>query len=208
MKQIKELSLSILIILCLTTNVRVSAKTIKEIWTSLPDSMIVYLDKDTRAECINLLEMNMKPEVTNKLGGKTRIDTLTSNFISVALTESSNMQIRLLPTQSDTILCVVHTFCAPPSESSIALYTQDWEKISDIVFNIDSLTIKPDTMEQSEYEKIKRYMDPFLITARLLPESEDIIVSPSVANIASDDREKINGILLQRKFKWNGNSFN
>lgn len=208
MKQIKELSLSILIILCLTTNVRVSAKTIKEIWTSLPDSMIVYLDKDTRAKCINLLEMNMKPEVTNKLGGKTRIDTLTSNFISVALTESSNMQIRLLPTQSDTILCVVHTFCAPPSESSIALYTQDWEKISDIVFNIDSLTIKPDTMEQSEYEKIKRYMDPFLITARLLPGSEDIIVSPSVANIASDDREKINGILLQRKFKWNGNSFN
>lgn len=63
-------------------------------------------------------------------------------------------------------------------------------------------------MEQSEYEKIKRYMDPFLITARLLPGSEDIIVSPSVANIASDDREKINGILLQRKFKWNGNSFN
>ena len=208
MKQIKELSLSILIILCLTTNVRVSAKTIKEIWTSLPDSMIVYLDKDTRAECINLLEMNMKPEVTNKLGGKTRIDTLTSNFISVALTESSNMQIRLLPTQSDTILCVVHTFCAPPSESSIALYTQDWEKISDIVFNIDSLTIKPDTMEQSEYEKIKRYMDPFLITARLLPGSEDIIVSPSVANIASEKKKKINGILLQRKFKWNGNSFN
>ena len=168
-------------LLCLMTNIRVSAKTIKEIWTSLPDSMIVYLNRDIRAECINLLDMGMKAEVANKLGGKTRIDTLTSNFISVALTESSNMQIKLLPTQNDTVICVVHTYSAPLPESSVALYTQKWEKISDITFNMDSLTIKPDTMEQSEYENIKRYMDPFLISARLLPESEDIIVSPSVA---------------------------
>ena len=89
MKKIKKQVLSVLILLCLMVNTNVYAKSIKEIWTSLPDSMLVYLDKNIRTECINLMETGMKPEVTNKLGGKTKIDTLTSNFISVTLTKAS-----------------------------------------------------------------------------------------------------------------------
>lgn len=208
MKKIKKQVLSVLILLCLMVNTNVYAKSIKEIWTSLPDSMLVYLDKNIRTECINLMETGMKPEVTNKLGGKTKIDTLTSNFISVTLTKASTLQIKLMPTQNDTILCVVHTFNAPVAESSIMLYTQEWEKISDITFNIDSLIFKPDTMEQYEYEKLKLYMDPYLIKAELSPKSEYLIVSASIANIATEDRDKINAILMQRKFKWNGYSFN
>ncbi|CCZ14860.1 putative uncharacterized protein [Prevotella sp. CAG:487] len=51
-------------------------------------------------------------------------------------------------------------------------------------------------------------MDPYLITANMSPDSEEISVSASVANVTDEEQDKINAILVQRKFKWNGNSFN
>ena len=67
---------------------------------------------------------------------------------------------------------------------------------------------KPDSIEQSEFENIKLMMDPYLITANMSPDSEEISVSASVANVTDEEQDKINAILVQRKFKWNGSSFN
>ena len=170
--------------------------------------MIVYMDKKARMECIDLIEKGMRPEITNRFGGETRIDTITSDFISVTLSEASNIQIKLLPTYNDTIICYIHTYKGPLPESSIALYTQEWNKISDIEFSIDSLLNKPDSIEQSEYENIRLMMDPYLISASMSPDSEYISVSASVANVTEEEQDKINAILVQRKFKWNGSNFN
>lgn len=208
MKKTTEFILLLLISLFLTVNLKISAKDIKDIWTAIPDSMIVYMDKKARMECIDLIEKGMRPEITNRFGGETRIDTITSDFISVTLSEASNIQIKLLPTYNDTIICYIHTYKGPLPESSIALYTQEWNKISDIEFSIDNLLNKPDSIEQSEYENIRLMMDPYLISASMSPDSEYISVSASVANVTEEEQDKINAILVQRKFKWNGSNFN
>lgn len=208
MKKTNKLILLLLMLLFLTVNLKISAKNIKDIWTTMPDSMIVYMDKKARVECIDLIEKGMTPEITNRLGGKTRIDTITSDFISATLSEASNIQIKLLPAFNDTIICYIHTYKGPLPESSIALYTQEWNKISEIKFSIEKLLNKPDSIEQSEFENIKLMMDPYLITANMSPDSEEISVSASVANVTDEEQDKINAILVQRKFKWNGNSFN
>ena len=208
MKKTNKLILLLLMLLFLTVNLKISAKNIKDIWTTMPDSMIVYMDKKARMECIDLIEKGMTPEITNRLGGKTRIDTITSDFISATLSEASNIQIKLLPAFNDTIICYIHTYKGPLPESSIALYTQKWNKISEIKFSIEKFLNKPDSIEQSEFENIKLMMDPDLITANMSPDSEEISVSASVANVTDEEQDKINAILVQRKFKWNGNSFN
>ena len=51
-----------------------SAKSIKELWIAMPDSMIPYLTRDMRAELVGSDETK---EIGNALGGKTSIDTLT-----------------------------------------------------------------------------------------------------------------------------------
>ena len=159
MKKTNKLILLLLMLLFLTVNLKISAKNIKDIWTTMPDSMIVYMDKKARMECIDLIEKGMTPEITNRLGGKTRIDTITSDFIEI--------------------------------------------KVS-----LEQFLNKPDSIEQSEFENITLMMDPYLITANMSPDSEEISVSASVANVTDEEQDKINAILVQRKFKWNGNSFN
>lgn len=45
MKKTNKLILLLLMLLFLTVNLKISAKNIKDIWTTMPDSMIVYMDK-------------------------------------------------------------------------------------------------------------------------------------------------------------------
>lgn len=56
MKKTNKLILLLLMLLFLTVNLKISAKNIKDIWTTMPDSMIVYMDKKARMECIDLIE--------------------------------------------------------------------------------------------------------------------------------------------------------
>ena len=160
-------------------------------------------------ECIDLIEKGMTPEITNRLGGKTRIDTITSDFISATLSEASNIQIKLLPAFNDTIICYIHTYKGPlPERQHSSLYAR-WNKTLRNKIQLQKKFLnKPDSIEQSEFENIKLMMDPYLITANMSPDSEEISVSASVANVTDEEQDKINAILVQRKFKWNGNSFN
>ena len=199
----------VLIIVCFVFCLNVSSRPIRDVWLEMPDSIIPHVNKKIRKELLHLIDMKMPSEANNLLGEKTVIDTLTSEYMSVALSESLLLQMRLLPAiGGDSILCVVRSYGTSFKESVVSLYTPYWKKISDIEFDINMFVHKPDTMQTEKYEELKLMLDPYLISAELSEYDDTLVVSASATNISNEDKILLDAIFLQRKFKWNGRVFN
>ena len=113
----------ILIILFAFASLTVSAKSMREIWLSMPDSMVRYLNKSKRIEFLDYVDMKVKTDVKNLLQGSSVMDTITSNYLSAKLNEASAIQMKLLPVHgSDSLLCVVRTYSAPAAESTVNFF--------------------------------------------------------------------------------------
>lgn len=190
-----------------------SAKSIKELWIAMPDSMIPYLTRDMRAELVNAEETK---EVNNALGGKTRIDTLTHRYLRVTLTEASQIEMRLLPsTQGDSVLCVVQTYKGSVPESVVHLYNQEWEKMeTKQLFDgkcakciAQTLVERPDTMTEQRFEELQLLLDPMLVQMALCVDRDEIVFTASAPMLDKKEIMQVNAILMQRKFKWTGDSF-
>lgn len=193
------------------------AKSLREMWVNMPDSVLATLDRNLRLELVELADMKVKAEVKDKMGGDCVMDTLTANFLQVRLGKTVTLQMKMLPREgADSLLCVVKTLAAPEKESEVAVVDPQWNPIAvDHLFggkSMDevkaSLVQRPDTMSQEEYDELDRMMELRLVSALVFAHDNSIVFRLSTPLISSDDKKRVNAIKLQRKFNWNGKSFN
>ncbi len=195
----------------------IGAKSVRDVWLAMPDSLIPYLNANLRLECVELKDMHLKAEVDNLLGGKTVLDSLTTNYLHVTLSEAATLEVKMLPQiDGDSILCVVKTFAAPEKESTICLYDADWRPLRAAQGELDnklrdlsaSLTQRPDSMAQEKYNELVSMIDPVMYYASLSPEEDVLTFSLSLPFLTQEERNVLIPIMSQRKFKWSGKSFN
>lgn len=195
-----------------TLSLPISAKSMREIWMSMPDSIIPYLDKNRRIELVDFIDMKVKAEVKNLLDENTVMDTLTSVYTSVALNESSQLQMKLLPfAGGDSIICMVHTYKGPESESKVDFFSQDWKRLDnhvDLSQYVSSMIAKPDTMSQTNFEMLKSKIYPAMIRAALSLNDNNLTLELTSPLLFKDEKVQLKPILLQRKLKWDGKRFN
>ena len=196
--------------------VSLSAKSLTELFVAMPDSLMPTLNKNLRTELVELRDMGVKSEVKNLLAENCQLDTLTSDFLQLATSSSSLMQMRLLPqVQGDSLLCVVKTCMGPEKESEIYFFDQDWKALNagkmfdrDIYSLKGYLNEKPDTMSEEKYQATLGLLQPVMLSAKLSPSSEMIQFQLSQVLLTKEEKKQVKTILLQRKFKWDGNRFN
>ena len=128
MKSIKMLLMSAVLLSLSATG---SAQTMEQWWLNMPDTLFSYINKSKRIEAMDYRNMGLKLDVTNLLKGSTLVDTLTNNYIEVKLNEAALLQMRLLPKDSDTVVCVVSTFYGPEAESQICYYDRTWRRVGE-----------------------------------------------------------------------------
>ncbi len=182
------------------------AKTVGDMWVSMPDDMIGYLTKNERMELMDLVDMKVKPQVKNELDGSSSVDTLSNNYLKVTLSSASTIEMKMLPSEGDSLLCVVRTFSAPEKESVVSFYDQNWNE-KKINYTIPSLTARPDTMSQEKYDDLCRMIEPYMVMSELSPNDNSLCVSLSMPLQNKEDKTSLKPILLQRKLKWNGETF-
>lgn len=196
--------------------VSVTAKSLKDLFIAMPDSLMPTLNKNLRTELIELRDMGVKPEVKNLLSEDCLLDTLTSDYLQLATSQSSLMQMRLLPQEhGDSLLCVVKTCMGPEKESEVIFFDQEWKAVDarkmfdkDIYSLKSYLKEKPDTMSEEKYQAALALLQPMMLSAMLSPSSEMIEFKLSQILLSKEEKEQTKAILLQRKFKWDGNRFN
>lgn len=186
-------------------------KTMREVWIDMPDSITMYLTKSMRTELADYVDMKVSAATKNAIGDTVRIDTLTSDYIAITLSESSKLEMKLLPRDGSNIICMVRTYYGTAAESIISFWQLDWQQLPDISMpaleNIE-LIKKPDSLSVTEFNKIKATISPKMIEMRLSPDDNSLLLSYSLPDVNKEDSELIKSILVQKKINWNGEIFN
>ena len=203
--------------LLIATLLHVDAQSpMRDLWIQMPDSVVAYLDVNSRTEMADFYEMKVKTCSKNLLEGKSAIDSLTSDYIHVTLNSSTTLQIKKLQTESSFVICLIKTFTAPEPESEVSFFSSSWKPLKDTfglpVTNdasslIKQFTTRPDTISQERYEELASMLDPVMISAEMSVNEQVVTFSLSHPLIEKSEILNINAIFKQRKFKWNGQTF-
>ncbi len=189
---------------------------IRDVWKTVPDSVVPAIDRVRRLEMLDLVDYKVKAEVKNRLGSNSVMDTLTASYLHVAISASSEMAMTLLTCESgDTVVCVVRTYRGPEPDSEIAFYSSRWKQLDASSFlpfrslseSWQQLTARPDTISPERYGELMSLVRVPLVGAVLSADGKHVDLSLSVPMLGVDDRPAVASIAVSRRLTWNGQRF-
>lgn len=200
----------------LMTTVRAQV-TMRDVWQSMPDHLLPYLHQNLRTELLELHDMKVKAEVKNLLSGTSVMDTLTTDYTFLHLSEYSTLSLKLL-TRSDStqLICFVKTVMAPEAESEVRFFDVNWQSL-DIPSGLplhepaeallSRMTVKPADMEEGRFEELRKMIDPVMCYVTLSPAASTLVMQLSIPALTRQERDDIQPIIKQISFKWDGQTF-
>ena len=191
------------------------AQTMRQLWVSMPDSIVPYLTESNRTELADYVDMQMEAVIQNQLKDTTRMRVLKSSYIDVELSAASRLQMKLLPwsgAETDTLLCVVTTLRGPAAASRIVFYDRRWQPVAveSPLSTVDASTfvVRPDSLSDATYEELLALLRPVMVALELSPADDGLIIRASLPPMTRDEKARLEPFLVQRKLKWNGRKFN
>ena len=180
------MSLLLLSMMLMLTDSAFAQITMSEALKSMPDSLMPYLTHNNRLDCIDFREANMKAEVRNVFEGKTELQQLTANYAVFRMNDASTVELCLLDSDSQQLVCMIQTYGADLRESTISFYTTSWQQLPTKQFLSDS------------YEQF---------SARFDAEQKILILEGNnyLSRPAMDEQKEMEKV--QRKLKWEGCGF-
>lgn len=123
----KRILIILLSALCLTA---VKAERVDSLFAAMPDSIIPLLSHDNRLDCLDFYRSHMTTSVTNRLGGKSRITSLSPRCLRLQVTSLSDAEISLWEREGEKpLLMLIYTYHTPAAESIITIYDCSWKKL-------------------------------------------------------------------------------
>ena len=185
--------------------------TVKQMWLSQPDSIIPYLTEQTRQQLVDSTAKGEMQEVTNLFSEDTKLTALTADYLSVNLSASSKLTMKLLPTEDNNhILCMVQTYMGPLPDSHITLYDSKWQKIAGNFvpeFTVDSFLARTDSIDDEEWHQARQLIETRLISYELSATDNSLKVSSSPILLSSEQQTLIDKLLRTRLLVWDGKRF-
>jgi hypothetical protein len=114
------------------------------------------MTRNNRLDCIDFIENGMEARVKNKFNDQVVLEALTEDFLLIRTSESSTVEMKLMPLGSDTLICVNRTYLGPTEDSEVKLYSTNWcfvrnvqrPEVSEFLKTVDS--IRPWTPEMAD----------------------------------------------------------
>ena len=185
--------------------------TVKQMWLSQPDSIIPYLTEQTRKQLVDSTAKGEMQEVTNLFSEDTKLTALTADYLSVNLSASSKLTMKLLPTEDNNhLLCMVQTYMGPLPDSRITLYDSKWQKIAGNFvpeFTVDSFLARTDSIDDEEWHQARQLIETRLISYALSATDNSLKVSCSPILLSSEQQTLIDKLLRTRLLVWDGKRF-
>jgi hypothetical protein len=187
-----------------------------DVFANMPDSIIPYLTKNNRLDCIDFKASKMAAIVKNKFDDNSELITINDNYLDMKLSECAQLEMKLLPYiskegDSTQIICKIITCSAPEAESNIVFYTTDWKRLNIDEYvsipSFDNFWIKPDTMTLVKYNTLRSYIDPIMIRASLSEKDYSMTFSLAKPLLSKDDKKQLEGICIPQKMIWNNKIF-
>lgn len=199
---------TVFILLFLLLGASVKSQDIRSLFMSAPDDVLPLLSQDARADFLDYADAGMVVGVTNRLDGVSFMTELTDDYIALKTTNSSTMQIKMLPLEDGGhILAVVKSVKAEAENSHVEFYDLDWKKLPGADFfevpAIEDFFISPDSAVKY-VDKCDMYLVKYSLTGNdtvLLTEYTML----SYMNI--DDGKLLAPLMRNVVYRWNGRRF-
>jgi hypothetical protein len=182
-------------------------------WLSaMPDSVMPLLTKNNRLDFIDFYDAKMEAVVTNRMSGKSRMHTLTNDFVQIEYTASADVSMKLLYVNDTTdVLCMVTTMRRSVDDSRIAFYDAQWQPL-----DVASYFVEPcmkefrSTMQSDSVQWAWSKVDIFFRTYELCAESSELkCVFTSLEYLSKEDREEVTPYVIQESLtcRWDNGKY-
>jgi hypothetical protein len=177
----------------------------RTIFLEAPDSIFPLVSKSYRADLVDYIDAGMTAKVTNTLDGVSTLEELAPDFMKFAVTASSTMQLKLLPHENDTVICMVKSAMAEAVDSRIYFYDKEWNLLDGAdLFCLPSIG---DFFASAAGEYIDM-CDIYLVSLTLSATDNTLVAEytmPAYMNV--DDAEKVKPLLRKLTYRWDGVRF-
>lgn len=126
----RKLFFFILLALLFSVNAVAQGVQMRNLFASMPDSLLPMMTKNNRLDCIDFIENDMEAKVRNRLDDYVELKTLTQDYLLLQTSEQSRVEMRYVAKGDTTgIVYLVRTYYGPAGDSSIECYDQDWRVV-------------------------------------------------------------------------------
>ncbi len=179
---------------------------------AMPDSVMPLLTKNNRLDFIDFDDAGMEAVVTNRMEGKSRLDTLTDDFLRINYTKSTDVAMKLLPVNDTTdVLCMVTTVKASADDSRIAFYDARWQPLDAASYiHEPSLVDFRSTQQGDSASWAWSKIDIFLRTYHLSAEDADLrCVLTTTDYLSVEDKQAVEPYVRREPitYRWTDGKF-
>lgn len=168
-------------------------------------------------EHLDFVNMHVKSEVKNLLHENGVLDTLTNDFASYYLPQSSSLELKLLTAaDSSQVICMVKTVMAPEAESEVKFFNTSWQPLADdygLPLHLSEgdilkqFTHQSADMTDDRFDELCKMIDPVMLSASLSASSPMITLCLSTPVLTKQELDEVSVIAKQISFKWDGIRF-
>lgn len=132
------------------------ARTMRQMFNLMPDSVLPLLTRTNRLDMFDFIDSGMEAQVTNRLGGYTRMTSLTPTTLTLQYTNNTEITMHLFFRQDTVpVVCMIRTAQSGIEDSRVDFYDDRWNHldasriISEPVFEdfIDRQYLKDDSVK-------------------------------------------------------------
>ncbi len=183
------------------------AQDLRTLFIEMPDTLLPLLTDNDRRDMIDFWDARMSTSVVNRLDGKSRITALTDDFLSVELSRSSSMQIKMLNVEGgDTLLCIVNTVGAEAYDSRIHFYNSRWKRVDGLKFDMPSIV--DFFLPSDSVDKALAVSDIYLVKLSLSADSDSLKAEYTMPLYMSrSDSARVAPQLRPLHYRWTGKRF-
>ena len=203
----------IYILIGLTYSCKSMAQNMRDLVSTMPDTILPLLTKNDRLDFIDYLDSNMKAEVSNKMGGKSEMTTISDDYTHIKMSPNSEVAFKLLPYGNAPIVCMIHTYSANASESLIKFYTTAWTELNTNDFiqipSANKFLVLSDSLTLTDCENILNKMDVILTKIEFIKNTNNLTLTLTTPLYMSEENRKATAPHIRESItmKWNGRKF-
>lgn len=130
----------------------------RDVFASMPDSLLSMMTKNNRLDCIDFIENNMEAKVRDRLDQFVELKKLTSDYLLLETSEASCVEMKLVASSDSTAtIYMVRTVKGPAADSFVTCFDQDWNALQcditrpsvDAFFAGSSEAVQTDTVQDA-----------------------------------------------------------
>jgi len=113
---------------------------IHDVFRAMPDSVLPYLSTTNRLDFLDFMDSGMEAKVQNQFDGHSQMTALTSDSLSIRLSEQSRVDMVLLSVLGEPIdscsqvICLMRTYgqSSQPQDIVIEYYSLHWRRLDSV----------------------------------------------------------------------------